>query len=100
MDKRSSILNILKDGRKSYYSTIVFPTIQLSSDDIYIITENGDRLDKMAYEFYKDSSYWWILAEINKISNDSLYPEVGIQMRIPSSVTEYLEEFEKINRNR
>lgn len=98
--ERSKILNILKDGRKSYYSTTVFPTIPPSVDDVYIITESGDRLDKMAYEFYKDHSYWWILAEINNIPNDSLYPEVGIQMRIPSNITEYLQEFEKINRNR
>jgi len=100
MGNRSRILNILKDGRKSYYSTTVFPTISPSVDDVYIITESGDRLDKMAYEFYKDHSYWWILADVNNIPNDSLYPEVGIQMRIPANIDVYLQEFEKINTNR
>lgn len=98
--ERNKVSRILKDGRKSYYSSIVFPKLPLSTEDVYIITEFGDRLDKIAFEFYKDSSLWWILAEINNIPNDSLFPDVGIQLRIPSTLETYLQEFDKINSNR
>lgn len=98
--ERSKILKTLKEGRKSYFSSTIFPNFPPSIDDTWIITESGDRLDKMAFEFYKDTSYWWVLAEVNNIPKDSLYPEVGIQMRIPNSIQQYLDEFNKINNNR
>lgn len=98
--KFNDILKILKENKKSYYSTVVFPVLPPDPDDIYIYTENGDRLDKIAYEFYKDYSAWKIIADINNIPNDSLFPEVGIQLRIPQTLDKYYEEYEKINLNR
>jgi hypothetical protein len=43
------------------------PSIPEEEGDTYFITERGDRLDLLAYEFYQDVSLWWILAAANPI---------------------------------
>ena len=48
------------DGRRVYRSKI-YPQIPLSDNDIYVATETGDRLDSLAYQYYKDASLWWII---------------------------------------
>ena len=71
------------DGREVYRPKI-YPTIPLSDDDLYVATETGDRLDILAYQFYQDSSYWWIISAANPdLPKDSLYPPLGYQLRIP-----------------
>jgi hypothetical protein len=38
----------------------------------------------LAYQFYQDSSYWWIISSANPdLPKDSLYPPLGYQLRIP-----------------
>jgi hypothetical protein len=51
----------LTDGRTVYRSR-VYPEIPLRDDDIYVASETGDRLDTLAYQYYNDSSLWWIIA--------------------------------------
>ena len=48
----------LKDGRIVFRSKI-YPNIPKKDSDIYIVTQGGDRLD--TYQFYNDSSLWWII---------------------------------------
>ena len=38
-------------GKKAYYSNVIYPHIPADSDDLYIVTKNGDRLDLLAEEF-------------------------------------------------
>jgi hypothetical protein len=54
------------NGRIVYRSKI-YPNIPLKDSDIYVATETGDRLDTLAYEYYQDSSLWWIIASANNI---------------------------------
>lgn len=36
--------------------------------DYQIITvKEGQRLDTIAYDFYKDSNLWWVLAKVNNL---------------------------------
>jgi len=44
-----------------YYQTNIYPTIQPTDTDYYVITTIEDRLDLLAYDFYQDSSLWWII---------------------------------------
>jgi hypothetical protein len=86
---------------KRYKKNTITPDTPLSSDDVYIITVNGDRLDNLAYEFYNDTSYWWVIAVANpeKVRRDSLFVEGGIQLRIPSDPQSIQTSFDVLNTN-
>ena len=87
------------DKNRTYYKNIEYPKIPISSNDIYILSRVGDRLDSMANDFYKDTSLWWIIskANIDKISRDSFFIKPGLQLRIPQDTEKIIQDFEKIN---
>lgn len=58
---------------KKVYKTIIYPKIERSIEDIYIDVIAEDRLDNLAYQYYKDVTLWWIIAEANKVSRNSNY---------------------------
>jgi hypothetical protein len=80
------------DGR-SVYRPKIYPNIPLSDDDIYVATELGDRLDTLAFQFYKDSTLWWIIASANNIHNAVFGFEDGTVLRIPQNYIEILRNF-------
>jgi hypothetical protein len=74
--------------RKPLRQTTTYIEIPVSSTDIYVYTTVGDRYDALAYQYYKDSSLWYIIALANPSQNfNSLTPEVGVQIRIPNVTT-------------
>ena len=78
------------------YSTTYYPRILLNNNDKFIRTKDGDRLDTMAYRFYKDTSLWWIIAKANGIRGKTAL-EIGKVIRIPSDIINTIEEFNSIN---
>jgi hypothetical protein len=80
-----------------YYQTNLYPTIQPTDADYYVITTAGDRLDLMAYDFYKDVSLWWVIASANALPGDSLYPPIGMQLRIPTNIQTVLSTYNLVN---
>ena len=99
VDKRFS-LNTLKTKKGvSFIPNALYPDIPLSDDDYYMITVEGDRYDKLAQQFYHNSSYWWIIALANEdIKLDSLNTAVGVQIRVPANPGDYIEAFNRENR--
>jgi hypothetical protein len=87
---------------KKYYRETFMPTLPEQEGDIYFFTESGDRLDLLAYEFYKDSSLWWILAAANPLitRRDSYIVEPGKQFRIPVNPQAAIQQYKNLNRNR
>ena len=79
---RYSKSNILrnKDG-KSFVRTTMYNEIPESNNDIWVISQYGDRLDLLAHQFYGDASLWWVLAKANKLSFLKL--PIGASVRIP-----------------
>ena len=69
------------------YSSNYYSTIPVSDGDIFVITQTGDRLDLLAYQFYGDSQLWWYIAKANNLKFNNL--EEGLTLRIPSS-TDYV----------
>lgn len=63
--------------------------IKATDNDEYHTVVKIDRLDLLAYKFYKDkvadsSKYWWVLADANNIQNPlDLEGLVGTDIRIP-----------------
>lgn len=80
-----------------YYRTNVYPTIEPTDSDYYVITTINDRLDLFALDFYQDSSLWWIIASANALPGDSVYPPIGIQLRIPTNITQILNNYNLVN---
>jgi hypothetical protein len=80
-----------------YYVTNVYPEIAPTDNDYYVITTVDDRLDLLAYDFYQDSSLWWIISSANSLPGDSIYPPVGIQLRIPQDIQSILTTYNRVN---
>ena len=91
--KNNEIKNT-NDGRRVYRSKI-YPQIPLRDDDMYVASETGDRLDTLAYQYYEDSSLWWIIASANNIHNAPFGLKDGTILRIPQNYIEILVNFSK-----
>jgi hypothetical protein len=68
---------------KRVLKTNIPTTIEKRDDDIYVITQDSDRLDLLANQFYNDSRLWWIIAQANNLNGVNIGLEPGIQLRIP-----------------
>lgn len=80
-----------------YYQTNVYPAVQPTDTDYYVITTINDRLDLIAFDFYQDTSLWWVIASANALPGDSIYPPVGIQLRIPTDIKTVLGQYNIVN---
>jgi len=96
--KNTSYNNSVTIGTK-YYATTKYPEIPLSPNDIYVITDFGDRLDLLANQFYKDVTLYWIIAIANpdKLDLGSINIPPGTQLRIPIDIIGILDSFNKLN---
>ena len=81
----------------AYYQTNVYPEIQPTNSDYYLITTIEDRLDLLALDFYQDASLWWIIASANALPGDSIYAPIGVQLRIPTNIQSILNSYNLVN---
>ena len=83
---------------KQYFKQKFYPNIPLSSTDDYVITTIGDRLDSLAYSYYRDSTLWWVISMANNnVTKGSLFPEPGTQLRIPTNLNAVLSLYNQYN---
>jgi hypothetical protein len=77
----------------NHYTTPVFKYID--EDNEYDISEHkyvwkqGDRLYKLAYEYYSDPELWWVIAWYNQKPTEADY-SVGEIILIPTPINEVL----------
>jgi hypothetical protein len=83
-----------------YYLNNVYPDIPFSPDDNYVITVVGDRLDLLALDFYGDDSLWWVIVSANGLPGDSIFPPIGIQLRIPINIQSVVSQYKITNQIR
>jgi hypothetical protein len=88
-----------ESGRR-YYPTTLYSQINPKSDDIYLVTVRGDRMDNLAFEYYGDPSLWWVIASANNIPQDSIFIPVGSQIRVPSNISTFLDNFDRTNQTK
>ena len=83
-----------------YYKPVYYPEIEVTPQDIYIITEFGDRLDLLSFQFYNDVNLYWIISSANpdKINMGSLTITEGTQLRIPVDINSIIEDFNRLNK--
>lgn len=84
---------ILDDGR-TVLKTKLFKMIPKQNSDIYIITQETDRLDTLANQFYEDPKLWWVISHANNLNSADIGVDAGIQLRIPTDLTEILKVIE------
>ena len=80
-----------------YYVPTYYPNVSVTPQDTYIITKGTDRLDLIAYDFYGDSTLWWVIAMANNLEGDSIFVGDGVQLRIPSNIDLALTEYNREN---
>jgi len=89
---------IITNTKRKYLSSVIYPKIKATDNDMYIISESSDRLDILASKYYGDKSYWWIISIANNLNDASLHIQPGLQLRIPSDLPSILRDFEKLNK--
>tara|TARA_R110002072_G_scaffold209626_1_gene367239 strand:- start:1197 stop:1493 length:297 start_codon:yes stop_codon:yes gene_type:complete len=94
---RYSTTNIF-GKRIKYYGTTKYPVVPYSSNDIYVVTQEGDRYDQLSQQYYGNSNLWWIISCSNPgLKQNSYYPPVGVQIRIPQNIAQVVNEFRILN---
>ena len=61
----------------------MFSNIPKADDDIYVLSQWGDRLDLLAHQFYGDTTLWWYIARANNLFTINI--PTNMQLRIPGS---------------
>lgn len=98
MNRYINIPKIKSPSGKQMYQTVRYPEIPRSENDIYVITTIGDRYDTLAFQYYQDSSLWWVIANANGNANKStLTPPIGSQIRIPINPSPTEIQYQNIN---
>lgn len=75
------------DGTTRYASSR-WPKFPVRDTDQYIITKLLDRLDILAFDFYNDTTKWWIIASANNLPPGTFRLPAGTRLRIPFPVTD------------
>jgi hypothetical protein len=95
--QNTKILN-QPDTNIKYYRDVKYPMIPLSINDIYVITIEGDRYDKLALQYYNDSTLWWIISIGNdNLPQNTLNVPIGLQIRIPRNVSNIMVAYNQLN---
>lgn len=84
-----------RDGRR-VYRTRIYPNIPMRDDDTYVVTQTGDRLDLLSFQYYGSQTFWWIIAAANNIHNSPLGLKDGIVLRIPQNYIEIERNFREV----
>ncbi len=82
MRYRNDIVKKTYEGKEIFLPKIL-SDIPKDITDIYVSTETGDRLDTLAFDFYRDASLWWIITSANKIHDAPIAFADGTILRIP-----------------
>ena len=95
-----TINNNLRNRGLTYSNPSKYPLAPLSDSDIYAVSEFGDRLESLAFQFYGDVTLYWIIAIANPniIPFDSLFIPIGSQIRIPQDISPIIDSYNELNR--
>ena len=84
MGRYDNLRSIRKKG-KDYKLTAIYKEIPELPEDLMVMTQDGDRFDLLAHQYYGDSSLWWYIAKANNMKFNNI--EVGTTIRIPASIS-------------
>ena len=98
MKRYKTILKTRTLNGKRLYQTTKYPVLPLNLNDLYVITQESDRFDNLALQYYGDPTLWWAISTANpNLPQNSYFPPPGVQLRIPSNIAGVISNFEQIN---
>ena len=98
MKRYKTILKTRTLNGKRLYQTTKYPVLPLNLNDLYVITQESDRFDNLALQYYGDPTLWWVISIANpNLPQNSYFPPPGVQLRIPSNIAGVISNFEQIN---
>ena len=68
---------------KSVYGVTIYKEVPERNDDMYFISQEGDRCDNLANRFYGNPQLWWFVARANHLKTMNI--PAGTSLRIPIS---------------
>jgi hypothetical protein len=99
MSGRYDNIQTKKDDKgRRYMPPVMYPNIPFSTRDTYVRTGPTDRLDLLAYQFYNNVKYWWIIAHANNLGKGSIAIPQGSQVRIPADPAKIQRLFDDLNK--
>lgn len=97
----TGVKKIDSDGKESTVrrlSTVMYPDF-FTGNDTKIISQDGDRLDLLAKEFYDDERLWFVIARANDLGKGTMAIPPGQIIYIPYEtnigVSERMTEFNR-----
>ena len=97
INRYESISTTTSETGKRVMRFVLYPPIPRDVTDIYLMTTPGDRLDLLAKKYYGDVGYWWLIAEANGIGRGSMVIPVGMQLRVPTRISQIIRDYELLN---
>lgn len=88
------------DENKSFYETRLLPDVERQPEDLIITVDSGQRLDRLAFEYYDDAKLWWVIASANELGRGDWTVPAGTQIRIPQNLSAVTTETRQINNRR
>ena len=79
---RASFVSQVKDKPEYFYDYTI---------------QDEDTPEIVAYKYYGDVNFWWIIAVANNINDAVISLEPGLQLRIPSDIGVILSDFRNLN---
>ena len=92
--------NNLRNKGLTYGNSAKYPVVPQQENDIYAITEWGDRFESLAFQFYGDVTLWWVIAIANPniVNFSSIFLPIGSQIRIPQNISPIIDSYNELNR--
>ena len=85
--QRTRKANVTNDKPKSFikYNTTLYEKVPEANNDLFLIAQDGDRLDNLAFQFYGDASLWWFIAQTNNLSTMNIAAGTSIRISFNTS---------------
>lgn len=84
------------DGKR-YFGPRIYPPIPINNSDLFVVVNETDYLDNLAFKYYKNPSLWWVIAQANNMGKGKMSVESGKQLRIPVNITDILNNYNRLN---
>ena len=72
-----------RGNRTNRLYTTIYAEVPEENDDMHFIAQEGDRLDNLAFRFYRNPHLWWFIARVNHLTDMNV--PAGTKLRIPVS---------------
>ena len=86
-----------KDTKNRVKFSTIYPKVNVTDNDIYIYTKQGDRLDLLAKKYYNDVNMWWVIAQANHLGKGSMNIKPATKLRIPQGLDQVFGDLETLN---